>query len=139
MICDKTFFIPKLYMIFIFSLASVFFRKTYSQPAEHQFCLRDSIWRCIYIQITHFSIDATNIQDRLAKYVNDAAVGHKDNNSLMKIKVFDNYPRLCLYAKRDIECGEELRYDYEDSFTNLFWRQKVNMHAFYLLVVTLKH
>jgi SET domain-containing protein len=43
----------------------------------------------------------------------------------MKLEVFDGYPRLCLYSKRDIVPGEEIRYDYGDLSQNMFWREKV--------------
>lgn len=48
------------------------------------------------------------------------------NNAVMKLKVLNNYPRLCLFARRDIEKGEEIRYDYGDSINNLPWRHQVN-------------
>lgn len=44
----------------------------------------------------------------------------------MKLKVLNNYPRLRLFARRDIEKGEEIRYDYGDSINNLPWRHQVN-------------
>nr|XP_022296603.1 uncharacterized protein LOC111106281 isoform X2 [Crassostrea virginica] len=44
----------------------------------------------------------------------------------MKLILVDNYPRLCLFAKRTIKCGEELRYDYGDA--HLPWRQKSNIY-----------
>ena len=50
------------------------------------------------------------MKERLCRYVNDSTEG----NSTMKLKIFDYYPRLCLYATRDIDAGEEVRYDYGD-------------------------
>lgn len=66
------------------------------------------------------SIDATNTE-RKGKYINDEEVGSPLNNCVMRLLVMDNYPRLCLFANRDIKAGEELRYDYGEF--NLPWRQ----------------
>lgn len=55
--------------------------------------------------------------------MNDAEKGSSDNNSVMKLEVFNNQPKLCLYASRDIEIGEELRYDYGEK--NLPWRKVI--------------
>lgn len=44
----------------------------------------------------------------------------------MKLMNFKNYPRLCLFATREIQKGEELRYDYGDDPFNLFWRHQVD-------------
>lgn len=68
-----------------------------------------------------YSIDATRNDGKLGRLVNDAEEGSPLNNCLMKLILVDNYPRLCLFAKRTIKCGEELRYDYGD--THLPWRQ----------------
>lgn len=69
-------------------------------------------------------IDASESYQRLGRYVNDAAVDDNKNNAVMKLKVLNNYPRLCLFARRDIEKGEEIRYDYGDSINNLPWRHQ---------------
>lgn len=61
----------------------------------------------------------------MGRYVNDAAVDDDNNNAVMKLKVLNNYPRLCLFARRDIGKGEEIRYDYGDSIKNLPWRHQV--------------
>lgn len=58
--------------------------------------------------IGFFSIDATHTLDRLCRFVND----EKNGNAVMKLKVFNHFPRLCLFAAKDIEAGEEIRYDY---------------------------
>lgn len=55
--------------------------------------------------------------------VNDASPGSKEENVVLKIVVANKNPHICMFAKRDIEIGEELRYDYNDP--NLPWR-KVN-------------
>lgn len=69
-----------------------------------------------------FSYDAT-YSNGLAKYVNDSL---EDNNCVMKKKVFQNRPYLCLYASKDIPYGIELRYDYGDNDENLWWRHNVS-------------
>ena len=66
------------------------------------------------------SIDATN-SERIARYVNDAEDGAELNNSTMKMVMVEGYPRLCLFANREIKMGEEVRYDYGDP--NVPWRQ----------------
>ncbi|XP_052674790.1 N-lysine methyltransferase KMT5A-like isoform X3 [Crassostrea angulata] len=65
-------------------------------------------------------IDATNTE-RKGKYIKDEEVGSPLNNCVMRLLVTENYPRLCLFANRDIKAGEELRYDYGEA--NLPWRQ----------------
>ena len=67
-----------------------------------------------------FRIDATDTQ-RLCKFVNDEKQGGKACNAVMKLKVYNKYPRLCLFATRDILQGEEIRYDYGDD--SVSWRQ----------------
>ncbi|KAJ8310882.1 hypothetical protein KUTeg_012747 [Tegillarca granosa] len=42
----------------------------------------------------------------------------------MKIKVVQNIQRLCLFAVKDIYCGEELLYDYGDNSKHLWWVRK---------------
>lgn len=71
-----------------------------------------------------YSIDATCTQGRLCQYANDAYP--EPPNCVMKLKKFKNQkPRLCLFAHRDINKGEELVYDYGDDTRNLWWRKKV--------------
>ncbi|XP_065929438.1 N-lysine methyltransferase KMT5A-A-like isoform X3 [Magallana gigas] len=62
-------------------------------------------------------VDATDVPERMCRYVND----DKKANATMKLKVFNNYPRLCSFALQDIHIGEEIRYDYGDE--NVPWRQ----------------
>lgn len=62
--------------------------------------------------------------------MNDAANDDPKNNAIMKLKVINNYPRLCLFARREIAKGEEIRYDYGDSVYNLPWRHKVNIKKY---------
>uniref|UniRef100_A0A8W8MI49 SET domain-containing protein n=1 Tax=Magallana gigas TaxID=29159 RepID=A0A8W8MI49_MAGGI len=66
------------------------------------------------------SIDATNTE-RKGKYIKEEEVGSPLNNCVMRLLVTENYPRLCLFANRDIKAGEELRYDYGEA--NLPWLQ----------------
>lgn len=70
-------------------------------------------------------IDASNTTSRLCRLVNDAEERSSACNSKMKLMNFKNYPRLCLFATREIQKGEELRYDYGDDPINLFWRHQV--------------
>ncbi|XP_078339764.1 N-lysine methyltransferase KMT5A-A-like [Crassostrea virginica] len=63
-------------------------------------------------------IDATHTLDRLCRFVND----EKNGNAVMKLKVFNHFPRLCLFAAKDIEAGEEIRYDYGNE--DAPWRKK---------------
>ena len=51
----------------------------------------------------------------------------------MKLKIFNNYPRLCLFAAKDIDPGEEIRYDYGDE--NAPWRKVLFTFIFYKLNV----
>lgn len=37
----------------------------------------------------------------------------------MKLKIFNNYLRFCLFVVKDIDFGEEICYDYGDE--NVFW------------------
>lgn len=83
-----------------------------------------SIVRNTKRKVENFRIDGSE-SERLCKMVNDAQNGTASCNSKMKLKIFNNYPRLCLFATRDIEVGEELRYDYGDDPNKLFWRHQV--------------
>jgi len=65
------------------------------------------------------SIDATTDNSQLGRLVNDD-VG-KGENCIMKTVKVANTKRLCLFAKRHIIAGEELRFDY--GVDNLSWRQ----------------
>ncbi|KAL3863206.1 hypothetical protein ACJMK2_004972 [Sinanodonta woodiana] len=89
---------------------------------------KDGTQMC-YIFVYRFNgkqecIDATCTQGRLCQYANDAYP--EPPNCVMKLKKFKNQkPRLCLFAHRDINKGEELVYDYGDDTINLWWRKKV--------------
>lgn len=51
----------------------------------------------------------------------------------MKLKIFNNYPRLCLFAAKDIDPGEEIRYDYGDE--NTPWERYYFTFIYYKLNV----
>lgn len=65
-------------------------------------------------------IDATEDTGRLGRLVNDGQ-GEQENCIMRTVKVGGPSPRLCLFARRDIGEGEELRYDY--GVDDLPWRQ----------------
>ena len=60
---------------------------------------------------------------RIGKYVNDAPGGFA--NCIMKLIMVRNIPRLCLFAKKDIEAGAELHYNYGEDPGLLWWRKEV--------------
>jgi len=62
-------------------------------------------------------IDGTH-SEKLGKYINDSKVP----NSIMRVKMVNETPHLCLYAIRDIASGIELRYDYGDPLAS-WWRK----------------
>jgi uncharacterized UBP type Zn finger protein len=69
-----------------------------------------------------FSVDATRKIDSLGRYVNDE---HRKPNSVMKKIVHRDTVHLCLFALRNIEAGDELRYDYGPDKNNAMpWRKK---------------
>ncbi|XP_055999988.1 uncharacterized protein LOC130048025 [Ostrea edulis] len=67
-----------------------------------------------------YIVDATDVTERMCHYVND----DKRANITMKLKVFNKYPRLYLFALRDINEREEIRYDYGDD--NAPWQQHLH-------------
>ena len=73
-----------------------------------------------------FSIDATE-DNHLGRFVNDSP--SKDANCVIRTKIFDNKPYLCIYAKKDIKKGDELRYDYGGTYgaesKKFWWRKEV--------------
>lgn len=69
-----------------------------------------------------FRIDASKTtSEKFAGLINDAECGTKECNSKMKLLVVKDYPRLCLFATRDIDAGEEIRYDYGEDSNKLPW------------------
>lgn len=65
------------------------------------------------------SVDATADNGRMGRLLNDAVGTMK--NCIMKVIYVEGTPKLCLFANRDINAGEELRYDY--GVENLPWRE----------------
>ena len=53
--------------------------------------------------------------------VNDAEKGDTLQKCVMKIVEVDDKPQLCLFADRDIEGAEELRFDY--GLSNIPWNR----------------
>lgn len=86
----------------------------------------------IHCSIKCFSVDASPYQYEytLGRLVNDG-IGPEENAKMVIIPI-DKTPHLCLFALRDIQEGEEIRYDY--GVPNLPWRKKVNM--FYNVILT---
>ena len=81
------------------------------------FCLRLILTiDCCFL----FSIDAST-SSGCGRMVND----HRHGNAKMKKVFVDRVPHLCLFATSEIQPGDELRYDYDDDTSRLFWRHKV--------------
>ena len=51
----------------------------------------------------------------------------------MRKIVVDGQPRLCLFAKKDITEGTEIRYDYGEPSAVLPWRKEVHHFRFCFL------
>ena len=58
----------------------------------------------------------------LARFVNDAECSPTCNSKMKKVETAEKV-HLCLFSTRDIDIGEEIRYDY--GVKDLPWRQKV--------------
>ena len=67
-----------------------------------------------------FSLDASNITDRIARFINDS----RFPNCVVKVIEFGGEPNLCIFAGDDIEEDTELRYNY--NAPGLSWRNKVS-------------
>ena len=76
----------------------------------------------LLVSIVSYSIDATN-SESACRMVNDAP--SKQANTVMKVIPIDGNPHLCLFARKNISKGEELRYDYGDK--NYPWRTEVRI------------
>ncbi len=65
-----------------------------------------------------FSVDASN-SDRLARFINDAP--RQEANCHAKTVFLVDKPRVLIFANKDIQVNEELRYDY--GVTDAPWRK----------------
>lgn len=70
------------------------------------------------------SINATE-EESYARLINHSK---KKANLLPKLVTVDNTPRLIFIAKNDIDCGEELLYDYGDRT-----KESIKSHPWLLL------
>ena len=80
----------------------------------------------LFLYFSFSSIDGTN-SDRLGNMINDSK---EAANCEVSIVIIHKVPHLCVFAIEDMECGEELRYDYADTPSNLWWRQNVSHNQF---------
>lgn len=90
-------------------------------------------WLLIYIHLnaTFNSVDAT-YDNHFGKYVNDSP----KPNCVMRSLSYNNSIHLCLFALKDIQQGEELRYSY--GVSGLPWRKvcyKLLFFSKYLLIL----
>ena len=76
----------------------------------------------VFSQAFFFSLDASNITDRIARFINDS----RFPNCVVKVIEFDGEPNLCIFAANDIEKDTELRYNY--NAPGLSWRNKVSSY-----------
>ncbi|XP_056289172.1 N-lysine methyltransferase KMT5A-A-like [Pseudoliparis swirei] len=65
-------------------------------------------------------VDAAKEDDSLGRLVND---NHLNPNCKMKAMSVNGKPHLCLFAIKDISPGDEIMYDYGDSYWP--WRCKI--------------
>ena len=75
-----------------------------------------------HIFLLFCSIDGTH-SDGLGRLCNDE---HRRPNAKMKKVVNNNQVSLCLFALRDINIGDEIRYDYGPDDGKMFWRHRQN-------------
>jgi len=47
-------------------------------------------------------------------------------NCVIKMKIIEEKPRLCLFALKDLKIGDELRYDYGVPSKSLHWRKNIS-------------
>lgn len=70
-----------------------------------------------------FSVDATNdAKTRVGRMINDSESNYA--NAKMMVVQVERKPHLCLFAQKDIEENEEIRFDY--GVADLPWRQMVS-------------
>ncbi|ELU07472.1 hypothetical protein CAPTEDRAFT_195572 [Capitella teleta] len=71
-------------------------------------------------------IDAINSTCQ-ARFVNDSSKFSTACNSKMELLQVEGRTRLCLFASKDIQAGDEILYDYGDKNKNLWWRAKLHV------------
>ena len=67
-------------------------------------------------------MDATKSK-RIRRNINDS--GKMYLNSVMKKILVNETPRLCLFAKKDIDENTEIRYDFRERSSVLPWHKEV--------------
>ena len=75
------------------------------------------------LSLYQYSIDGTESHAFLGRNINDGR--HDDENCRVKVIQHRGVPHLCFFARKNIKCGDELRYNYGDDEKNLFWRKSV--------------
>ena len=73
----------------------------------------EKIWK-FEKSLHNFSLDVTKSR-RIGRYINDSSRAYI--KSSMKKVIFDNQPKLCLFAIKKIDEGAEIRYDYGEPFS----------------------
>lgn len=81
---------------------------------------------CLFYSIDAFSSSAK------ARFANDG-INEAENITIRKIVL--EKPHLCLFAKRHIHVGDELRYDY--GYTDAEWRQVGTVGAMHVKMLKL--
>ena len=75
------------------------------------------------------SIDASQFQDRIGRYINDAKA---KKNCVCRVMEINGSIKLCFFALKEIALKTELRYDYGDN--NLYWRKEVYYYAYNIFI-----
>jgi hypothetical protein len=76
------------------------------------------MYQVLILYSLFYSVDGSDSM-RLMRFVNDAPT--KTSNCISRKINIDGRPHICLFAKRNIDSGEELRYDYGGD--DLPWRK----------------
>ena len=84
-----------------------------------------------YFVVYYFSIDAT-YTDCLGRYINDRCASKA--NAEVKRLYFDGKAHLVFFAKKDIQKGEEVRYDYGSP--NLDWRVSTLLSTYFAPLIS---
>ena len=61
----------------------------------------------------NFSIDSTHESGRYGRLINHSK---KNNNCVVKMFMMGEIPKLIVFAKKDIEQGSEILYDYGERY-----------------------